>query len=321
MKGLYLLLPMLLLGITAGAQQLPLFTQYREYHSVINPGAVTSDFLLYEYTTSAGLSHRRQFAGIENGIQTQIGRFDYMSIPKKIMVSGFLLRDQTGPSGTTGIYGRMAYLFSYDPREWGLGVGLSGGLARFRIDVRQITWTHTGDPAAADDLKKVYPDVGAGAFFYKSMQGGWQGDRWYAGISTPQLFGLDLDAPDPQNNQYQLRRVTHFYSNLGMIKYVNENTFIEPSIWFKYVPNTPVNIDFNFRTQFGQLLLIGLGYSTADNLHLEAGLQIGELFSMDNQLLRLGYSFDRFFTQFGPTFGPTHEINLVFAYSQLKRRG
>ena len=302
------------------AQQIPLFTQYREYHTLINPAAVTSDFLTYEYNMSAGLSYRKQFAGIPNGIENQSGQFNWLSLKQKLLVSGFLLRDKTGPSSTVGGYGRIGYILSYDPRKSGFAFGLNIGALQYGIKVSDITFVDEGDVMATQNLTKVYPDVGFGAFYYTSLGGGWEGDKIYAGVSVPQMFGLDLNLRDASDNEFRMTRIQHFYAHIGLLKYINENSFIEPSVWVKYVPGAPVNVDCNFRVQLSQILFLGAGYATSKDLHLEVGLQLGDILGMENKLLRLGYGFDRYFSQIGPVFGATHEINLVYSFSSASRR-
>ncbi|MDQ3015999.1 MAG: type IX secretion system membrane protein PorP/SprF, partial [Bacteroidota bacterium] len=50
------------------AQQLPLFTQYREFQGIINPASISHDYLFWEgYTTSFGISYRNQWSKIKGG--------------------------------------------------------------------------------------------------------------------------------------------------------------------------------------------------------------------------------------------------------------
>jgi len=49
------------LSIDAVAQQLPLFTQYRDSWTQINPAALSNNYINYENTYIAGVSHRQQW--------------------------------------------------------------------------------------------------------------------------------------------------------------------------------------------------------------------------------------------------------------------
>jgi len=80
MKRLILLVLGLIgmLPLASVAQQLPLFTQYRENIGIINPAAFNQDFLIYENNLSFGASYRRQWVGLESGPQTQTIRGEYL---------------------------------------------------------------------------------------------------------------------------------------------------------------------------------------------------------------------------------------------------
>jgi len=45
------------------AQQLPIFTQYRENHGYINPASISSDYMTYYHNLYFGAPYRLQWAG------------------------------------------------------------------------------------------------------------------------------------------------------------------------------------------------------------------------------------------------------------------
>ena len=68
----YFLLPILLLtSLCVSAQQLPLFTQYRENATIINPAAMESDFFAYGNNVTLGASYRAQWVGLSGAPRTQ----------------------------------------------------------------------------------------------------------------------------------------------------------------------------------------------------------------------------------------------------------
>ncbi|MFT5165953.1 MAG: hypothetical protein ACI8P3_001184, partial [Saprospiraceae bacterium] len=60
MKNILLLIMLVMIGEWVLAQQLPLFTQYREQAGIINPAAVHSDYFIYEHNVAFGGSYRKQ---------------------------------------------------------------------------------------------------------------------------------------------------------------------------------------------------------------------------------------------------------------------
>jgi type IX secretion system PorP/SprF family membrane protein len=294
------------------AQQLTLFTQYRDNVSIINPAAVESDFLAFGQNLSFGASYRAQWVGLQNGPRTQTLRGSYLHTEGSgvsFMAGGFLMNDQTGPTGFTGLYGRIAGVVSPNPEEGGFVVGISGGAVNYRVDASEIRLREQGDILGSADQSQIFPDVGVGLYYYKMV--GRSDDFFYTGLSVPQVFGLDLTFKD-ENDEYVTTRVQHYYGMLGFVKFFNTDnlSFIEPSMWVKYTQGAPANVDFNLRYYLPVNFWVGAGGSTAGNAHLEAGVNLSQDY---DRTFRIGYGFDYSFSSFGPTAGSTHEINLTYS--------
>lgn len=309
----WLLLAVLLVsGYALHAQQLSLFTQYRENTTVINPAALEGDFLGFGQNISFGASYRAQWVGLENGPTTQVIRGTYFNPDMRgvaFMAGGHLINDQTGPTGFTGAYGRIAGVVSNDPEYSGLAVGLSFGMVQFRLNTSEITLREDNDLLGSNDQTKIYPDVGLGIYYYTTLNNR-SGDYVYGGVSIPQVFGLDLTFQD-DNGEYSTKRVQHIYGLLGMYKFFDNDSFLEPSIWVKRVAGAPMSVDFNLRYQLPVPMWVGAGGSTGKAVHLETGVLLGD--SGFSNTLKLGYGFDYSFSTFGPTAGTTHEINLTYS--------
>ncbi|MBK7407865.1 MAG: PorP/SprF family type IX secretion system membrane protein [Saprospirales bacterium] len=317
MNRLHLLFALLLCAQFLPAQQLSLFTQYRENLGVLNPAAVSADYLTYESNVSIGASYRTQWTSFPSNPTTQTIHGIYLNADNNsfnMYAGGYLLNDVTGPTGLTGLYGRVGGILTGDPYYGGISIGISVGLVQFRLKTSELRFRDPDDVVAAGgDQMQLYPDVGAGIYAYKRLEGGgaFEDDVVYGGISVPQVMGLDLTFRNDQG-EYSTQRVQHFYGIFGFYKFFDEYSFLEPSVWVKYAPNTPVNVDFNLRYQTAYNFWIGTGVSTAKNFHLEGGLLIGE--AGYGNLLRLGYGFDYAFTDYGPFTGGTHEVNLTYTF-------
>jgi type IX secretion system PorP/SprF family membrane protein len=297
------------------SQQLSLFSQYRENQSIINPASPGSSYLAYGQNMSFGASYRVQWQGFENAPTTANLRADYLyteGSPVSILGGGYVLNDQTGPTGLTGLYGRIGGLLSDDPYYGGISLGLSFGMVQYRVNASEIRLRQGGDILSGDDQNKLFPDVGVGAYAYKMLDGGaFDGDYVYGGLSVPQVFGLDLQFEDGDGD-FQTTRVQHIYGMLGFVKFLRNEGFLEPSVWLKAAPNVPVNVDFNLRYQMAQNFWIGAGGATSSTMHVETGFLLGENLGFDNTL-RIGYGFDYSFSDFGPYTGGSHEINITYS--------
>lgn len=311
----YLVCLLLCITGTSFSQQLSLFSQYRENQTIINPAAVGSSYLGYGQNLTFGASFRSQWQGFENAPQTANLRGDFLfteGSPVSIMGGGYLLSDQTGPTGFTGAYGRIGGVLSDDPYYGGLSVGLSFGMVQYRVNGSEIHLRQDGDILSGNDLNKLYPDVGVGVFGYKMLDGGaFDGDYVYGGISVPQVIGLDLSFEDG-DGEINTVRVQHIYGMVGYYKFFKNGGFLEPSIWLKSAPHAPVNIDFNLRYQMAQNFWIGAGGATSKAMHVELGVLLGENLGFDNTI-RIGYGYDYSFSSFGPYVGGSHEINISYA--------
>ncbi len=297
------------------SQQLSTFTQYRENQTIINPAAVGSSYFAYGQNLSFGATYRRQWQGIENAPVTATLRGEYMFADGNgvsLLTGGYLVDDRTGPTGYTGLYGRIGGLLTSDPYYGGISAGLSVGAVQYRVNVSEIKLRDPNDVLVGDDQGKIYPDVGLGIYAYQRLDGGFlDEDVVYGGVSVPQVIGLDL-AFEADNGEFYTKRVQHFYGMIGMYKYFRDEGFLEPSVWVKYAPNVPLNVDFNLRYQMAQNFWVGVGGALSGTMHGEAGLVLGENLGLDNTV-RIGYGFDYSFSSFGPYAGGTHEINISYS--------
>lgn len=229
-----------------------------------------------------------------------------------IMGGGYLLNDQTGPTGFTGLYGRIGGVLSDDPTYSGFAVGLSFGMVQYRVNTSEIRLREGNDILSGNDQNKLFPDVGLGVFGYKQMESGFlDGDYVYGGVSIPQVAGLDLTFTD-ENGEFSMKRQQHYYATVGLYKFFRNEGFLEPSVWVKYTAGVPLNVDFNLRYQMAQNFWIGAGGATSKAMHVETGFLLGDNLGFDNTL-RIGYGFDYSFSSFGPYTGGAHEINLSYS--------
>ncbi len=290
------------------AQQLPLFSQYQDNYIAINPAMVSRDYLINEDNLSFGASHRNQWTDFENSPKTQLLRGEYLYNGETfgLLTGGYLLNDQTGPTGLTGLYGRVGGIIG-DPYYGGIAVGLSLGVVQYRVDANELNLRDEGDIVAADNQMQIFPDVGLGIYYYRRLD---SDDLVYAGVSIPQTIGLDTEFQD-ETGKFFLKRMQHFYAQAGIFHFLDEG-YLELAGWAKYVEGAPINISVNFRYQTDSAIYIGVGGSTAGSAHAETGVLIGENAGF-NSNIRIGYGFDYNFSSFGPAAGVTHEISVSYS--------
>ena len=296
------------------AQQLSLFTQYREQAGIINPAALHSNYLLSEGDNNlhVGLSYRSQWTELTTTPRTQVLNgsyfFDDSGAGVSFLAGGYLINDQTGPTGFTGGYLRLGGVVSDNPDYSGFAIGITAGAVQYRVDASEIDLRDANDILGTQDQSQIFPDIGVGIYYYRQLESGFLRDDYiYGGVSVPQVIGLELTFRGDEG-EFFTQRLQHFYAQAGMIKYRNrdQTAFLEPSVWVKYVQGAPINVDFNLRYQVAEPFWIGTGLSTGGNLHLETGFRLGQ-----EDIFNIGYGFDYSFSSFGPFVGGTHELNLA----------
>ncbi|MEM6967665.1 MAG: type IX secretion system membrane protein PorP/SprF, partial [Bacteroidota bacterium] len=146
MNRLYPTIAFLLCCQFLSAQQLPLFTQYRQNIGILNPAAINSDFHLNEHRISFGASYRNQWIGFDATPVTQTIRGEYVydgGTGVGLQFGGYLINDQTGPTGFTGVYGRLGGILTEDATYSGLSFGLNIGAVQYRVNASELV---TRDP-------------------------------------------------------------------------------------------------------------------------------------------------------------------------------
>jgi len=315
-KYLFLLAFLTFFNSSAEAQQLPVFTQYRDYHSFINPATISPDYLTQEYNFQTGLSYRSNVSNIEGAPRSLFAKGEYIMQTKgafDLAFGGYALSFNTNPIITNGVYGKLAALFGDDPFYGAFSVGLTFGALQYQVKIDDLRPFHVNDEAIPlGNQQQILPDVGFGVFYYKQFADGpFTGDVFYGGVSAPRLLGNTGNFENPDGT-FSIQQERHFYGIAGYYKYFDELTFIEPSIWVKYVPNAPAQIDFNTRYQYQRKFWAGAGFSTSKIVHLEAGFYWQPNKGDDRNSLKIGYGFDYATGNYQEVFGTAHEVNLSF---------
>ena len=299
------------------AQQTPLFSMYRDQWAVLNPAALSNNYLLNKRTINLSGAWHVQWWNLPSSPRNQTLAWEMVSDPKNSVFGAHVINDQTGKIGQTGVYGRYAYRIKMGRRiSQSLLIGLNVGAVQYRAKLNEIDFPDPGT-APTEAPRIIRPDMGVGVFYHYA-------DRYYAGISVPQTFGLNTDFQDVDNT-FSIRRAPHFYAVLGGYWSTpwlgNETSFLEPSVWIKYTAKSPLNIDLNLRAQISELVWagtgvnMGFGLRPSAALHFEAGLFLGEQVQLKNSQVKAGFAFDLPVTQgFGRVFGSSAEVVVVYTW-------
>jgi hypothetical protein len=194
---------------------------------------------------------------------------------------------------------------------------LSAGIVQYAAKLSEIDFPDLSNrPSINDNL--MYPDFALGAFFYEE-------DRYYLGLSVPQVFGLDTRFT-AENGRYDVKRLPHVYAVGGLyldqpFGIGNSTSFLELSSWARYVPNAPLSIDLNARYQISELYWAGIGtglsigQEKSASVRAETGFVFGEQVRLENGQFKLGIAYDQpLVAPLGRYFGGAFEVHLLYSW-------
>jgi type IX secretion system PorP/SprF family membrane protein len=318
MQAYYKLICLFIFSLSQlNAQELPLLTQYRDMQGIINPAAVSMDFVHYKFSSYLGGNYRQQWVNFDEAPSTQLLHYERLKpVGESRFVSGsYFQNDVLGKESTMGLIQRVAYMLSPDASESGLSVGFSAGMNQYRLRLSQTNPHDVNDIIyRQSDPKFWYPEVGVGLWGFQKI--GYFKDIIYGGLSVPQVLGLSRQLGDLP---FVSRRYQHYYLNAGYVHALNgEDRDVEVSSWVKFVPHVPINVDLNVRYKMANFLKLGVGYNTNSTIHSEITFIVSEAAGFDKGLFRIGYSFDWQFARANvPAYwGNSHEIHASWAFGE-----
>ena len=315
-------LALLFIGIfltfgTLLAQQLPLYTLYRDNWPLLNPAGVNSQYILYEKDNNLSLSFRNQWmgTGLDGAPYTVTASYQRISPQHKVVLGASFTTDRADAISTTGAMASFAYRLPLDYSGHVLSFGLSAGIRQYKVDLKEITFRDINDIAAMEPQSQLFPDFSLGVFYNYE-------EKFYAGISVPQVFELNTSFRNT-NGELSIGQVRHIYAIVGgYFSFLrNSAAFIEPSVWVRSVPSiwgrglqgASLLADFNVRAQLNQAFWVGAGAGTSRMLHLETGVIPADLLGKGS-LMKIGLGYDYSLYPYGGDLGHTLELNVSCAW-------
>ena len=279
------------------AQQLPFYTQNQDTY---NPALINADYFKYDLSTQAGIRYRYQWTRVKDAPRTLNAHFSHWNEDYNLSVGGNIVSDQTGPTSFTGIYGKAAYGIQAS-RNVLIAVGMTGGIVQYRINGDKLNFLEPGEEQNGS-LTKIFPDFGGGATVYID-------EKYYFGVTVPQVFGLNLDFRNEQNS-VNTERVPHYYANAGAFIPLYGGSFLEPTAEVRYVQNTPLLIAAGLRYIYKDNFWVGVNGTSSR----AAGVDLGVMWDTSDNIFKIGYALTNYFQKYGPNFGSTQEIGVSFSW-------
>lgn len=279
----------LLSAADARAQQHPMYSQYMFNMLNINPAYAGSRGVI-----TATALYRNQWVGIDGAPQTTSVGFDMPVKEKKIGLGFQLYDDKLGIERSTGL--NASYAFRIQITESGtLSLGLQAGFLNYRANYSQVRTFQPNDPAFSQNISGFLPAAAAGVYY--------NSDRFYIGLSTPALLKTKITYDNVAEVAGVSGRDLHLYLASGFVMNLNRDLALKPSILVKAVSGAPIEYDFNANLWIQNTIAFGFSYRTGDAYVGMAELQL-------SKQLRVGYAYDKTFSNLGSLNSGTHELML-----------
>lgn len=246
------------------AQKEVLYSQYLQNPLSINPAYAGSR---ESFHLSAFL--RRKWFSARTAPITQTVSADGAVANGRVGLGFQALNDRMGLFTATGVYGSAAYRFNL-PALAKLSVGVQGG----------VTVLPLYDPANAGQLTRATGSFGVGIYY--------QSDRFFAGLSAPELAGRTLGF----SGQVTYPGVRPIMLQVGVPFEATDNIVLIPSVLVSKIDYHPLGVDLNLRAWFNEEIGLGLSYrQNSPGLVSTNYLQAFAEYQL-TKTIRLGYIFN-----------------------------
>jgi len=286
-----------LLGLSAVAQQDPMYTHYMYNTLMVNPGYAGSRDAL---TVTA--LHRSQWVNYKGAPIVQSITLHSPLKNDHFALGLSVLNDKIGPSNRTSLYGDFAYRIDLSKKSK-LALGLSAGVDIFQANLNSLALDQQADPSFQNNInKRVVPNFGFGAYYSR--------ERFYAGLSIPNLMENKYSADGVSTGVEQ----RHYFFIAGAVFNLSENLAFKPTTFVKVTSAVPIQADFTASFIIMKKLSLGAMYRTSDAFGALIGLNI-------TQQLYLGYSYDWSFGLKTGTYNQgSHEIVLRYDFLSAAKK-
>lgn len=242
---------------------------------------------------------RKQWVGFNGSPFTSYLSFDMPFEKKRLGIGGLLSADRVGVTNRTELSGSVSYHLPVGTKAK-LALGLRAGMTYYSAALTELTyWDQEDQIFSSDVASKFLPISGAGIYFYT--------ERFYAGISIPNVISYKPETllhVGIDNAPYLER---HYFANVGYAIPARPNLDIKPSILVKYVPNAPLQADYNLHVFIYKTLWLGASYRSGDAVVAMVEYQA-------TKKLRVGYSYDITLTPLRNHNSGSHEIMLAWDF-------
>ena len=298
-KAIVLIAFLLVTIVGVRAQQAPIFTNYNNSYTYINPGFAG----LSEGVNVLGI-YRQQWAGFTDTDGNDIAPTTLLvtgDMPIRALGGGIslsVLNDQLGFEKNTNV--GLGYSYHIDMGGSTMGLGLSVSLLNRTVNFGQLVTGQPGDPLVSQlgEESGMLFDLSVGAF--------WQiPESFYVGVSAINLLNTTGKALGESQTaaSFTTDRTLYFVAGYPFL--------FESLPAFKFIPSVNVmtnlssaQLNAGAKVVYNDLLSLGVNYRPEESVGITVGLTIKDFV--------LGYAYD--INTMGYNIPGSHEIALSYCF-------
>ncbi|MFY7743215.1 MAG: type IX secretion system membrane protein PorP/SprF [Flavobacterium sp.] len=287
-----------LISLQGYTQQDPQYTQYMYNMSVLNPAYATDNPDVINF----GALYRAQWVGSDGGPTTGTF-FAHSPIAKKVEMGFSLIHDQIGDVvKQTNAFVDFAYVLKLNEKQK-LSFGIKAGATFFSTNFNGFVYSdELPDPAFAENLSRVFPNVGVGTFYF--------GENYYLGLSSPNLLRTKHLERENGIIATGVEEIHYFFTG-GYVFNLNDNLKFKPAFMSKVVTGAPMSLDLTGNFLINNVFEIGAGYRWDDSVSGLVNFKV-------SPSVRIGYAYDYTTSNLGRFNSGSHEIMILF---DLNKKG
>ena len=254
---------------------------------------------------SLNFFQRNQWLGIKGAPKTTSLSMDQSIKDGKMGWGLQVYDDELVIEAATGFNGMLSTRIKVSEKGI-LSGGLSFGMMNYRNNLIDVN--NRNDPNDQSFIRtdnQWNPSIGMGVYYNT--------DRFYAGVSTPNILKSRLASYENMNTSIQKSDDFHLFANAGYVFDLNEEVKLKPSTMVKMVSGAPIQADINMNIWLKDILGFGGSYRTGD-----AFVGMVELQATSN--LRFGYAYDMPFNPLKYFTKGSHELMLRYEIGNFKTK-
>lgn len=284
----------LLTALHTYGQQHPLYTQYYNNFSLINPAYSGSHGL---FTATADI--RSQWAGVVGGPETQTLSL-HGPVGKNVGLGLSIVNDKVFVLNETHLFADFSYSIETSDNAI-LAFGLKAGGSFLNVDLLGLGIEN--DNLFSENINQFNPNFGAGVFYYT--------EKFYASLSTVNILKTKRYAKN-SNVVSSASDEMVFYVSSGYVFDISEDFQLKPSVMMRAVNRSPLSADISASILWNNKLEFGISHRLDESISGLFQIRLTDNF-------KIGYTYDATISNLSNYNNGAHEFSFILNLGKTRK--